>query len=246
MTPRRLKLTSATLLAANLVPLCGVLWWQWSVSSVIVLYWFENIIIGVINVARMIAFSPADGSLASLVGATEEQLAATPQAVRNLNVPMLAHGAKLFMVPFFVFHYFFFCAGHGVFVFSMFPDEDGYFAADNGIDMLGTLGRAIEIFSTPLAFAAVILASSHVVSFFVNYLGGAEYRRLDVRQLMMMPYGRIVVLHLTIIFGGFATMALGEPVWVVVILVLVKMVVDLKMHLKEHRTESVQPGGSGG
>ena len=50
MTPRRLRLTSATLLAANLVPLCGVLWWQWSVSSVIVLYWFENIVIGVINV----------------------------------------------------------------------------------------------------------------------------------------------------------------------------------------------------
>ena len=246
MTPRRLKLTSATLLAANLVPLFGVLWWQWSVSSVIALYWFENIVIGVINVTRMIAFSPVDGSLASVVGATGERLAATPEAVRNLNVPMLAHGAKLLMVPFFVFHYFFFCAGHGVFVFSMFPDEDGYFAADGGIDMLGTLGRAIEIFSTPLAFAAVVLAASHVVSFFVNYLGGAEYRRLDIRQLMMMPYGRIVVLHLTIIFGGFATMALGEPVWVVVILVLVKTIVDLKMHLKEHRTDSVQPGGSGG
>jgi hypothetical protein len=239
LTSTRLKLSSGALLAANLVPLAGVLFWGWSVSSVIVLYWFENIVIGVINVARMITFSPADESLASAVGASEEQLAAAPAAVKNLNVAMLAHGAKFFLIPFFVFHYFFFCAGHGVFVFSLFPDEAGYFAETGGIDMLGTLGRAIEIFFTPLALAAAVLAASHVVSFFVNYIGGGEFRRLDIRQLMMMPYGRIVVLHLTIIFGGFATMALGEPVWVVVILVLVKMVVDLKMHVKEHRTDPV-------
>lgn len=242
MTFPRLKLSSTTLLAANLVPLAGVLLWQWSVSSVIVLYWFENVVLGVINVARMITFSPPDQSLASVVDATDEQLAGTPEAVRNLNVAMLARGAKFFLVPFFMFHYFFFCAGHGVFVFSMFPDEAGYFAEANGIDMLGTLGRAIEIFSTPLALAAVVLAASHVISFFVNWLGGGEYNRFDIRQLMMMPYARIVVLHLTIIFGGFATMALDEPIWVVAILVLVKMAVDLKMHLREHRGHS---GGQG-
>jgi len=31
-----------------------------------------------------------------------------------------------------------------------------------------------------------------------------------------------------------ASMALGEPIWVLVILLLVKIGVDLKMHLKEH------------
>ena len=63
---------------------------------------------------------------------------------------------------------------------------------------------------------------------------------MNVRRLMVMPYGRIIALHITIIFGGIATMALGEPLWVVVILVAVKTAVDLKMHLTEHR-KAAQP-----
>jgi hypothetical protein len=211
----RLKLSSATLLAANLAPLVGVLIFGWSVSSVVILYWFENIVIGVINVARMLAFSPRGAN-------------------RHREPAIARHGIKLILVPFFVFHYFCFCAGHGVFVFGLFPDEQGYFAEQTGIELIGTLFRAVEIFSTPLAFAAAALTLSHVVSFVVNYLGGREYAQLDLRKLMMMPYGRIVVLHLTIIFGGFVTMVLGEPIWLIVVLVLVKVGVDLKMHLKEH------------
>ena len=234
MAPQRLKLSSLALICANAVPLLGVLFLQWSVSSVIVLYWFENVILGVINIARMILFSPSEEAIATAVSANQEQLGEASAALRSLNLPLFAHGFKLFLVPFFAIHYFMFCAGHGVFVFSLFPDDAGYFAESNGIDLFGSLWRAVEIFSTPLALAATVLALSHVVSFLVNYIGGREYQRLDVRNLMTMPYGRIVVLHITIIFGGFVTLALGEPIWVIVILVLVKTGVDLTMHLKEH------------
>ena len=51
----------------------------------------------------------------------------------------------------------------------------------------------------------------------------------------MAPYGRIVVLHLAIIFGAFATMLLGSPVFLLVILVLGKIILDLKMHFRAHQ-----------
>jgi hypothetical protein len=203
------------LLLANLVPLAGVLFWQWSVSSVIILYWFENVVIGIVNVARMVAVAPAESGVGT-------------------DVATMIHGAKFFVIPFFIFHYFFFCAGHGIFVFSLFPDENGFFPETNSIQLFSALSRAYEIFATPLALAAWALVLSHAISFGVNYLGGGEYRRLNIDRLMLMPYGRIVVLHITIIFGGFVTMALGEPIWVIVVLVLVKIGVDLKMHLTEH------------
>jgi hypothetical protein len=133
-----------------------------------------------------------------------------PERVPGIGLAVVAmHGFKLLLIPFFVFHYFFFCAIHGVFVFSR----------------LGTLGNAIAIFATPLALAALALALSHLVSFGINYLGNREYERADLRQLMGAPYNRIVVLHLTIIFGGMATQMLGQPLW---------LVVDLKMHVAEH------------
>jgi hypothetical protein len=239
------------LLLANAVPLAGVLFWGWSVSSVVILYWFENIVIGLVNVARMITFTPSNGAImTALAGAGETRAAevnqamsqAMSQAMGQLGGTRIIHGFKLFLIPFFILHYFGFCAGHGVFVFSMFGDADGYFGESSGIDLLGTLGRAIEIFWTPLGLAAAVLLLSHVFSFVQNYLIGGEYRRMDLKRLMVMPYGRIIALHITIIAGGFVTMMLGEPVWLVLILVAVKTAVDLKMHLKEHRRANSLPG----
>jgi hypothetical protein len=38
----------------------------------------------------------------------------------------------------------------------------------------------------------------------------------------MAPYGRVVVLHMTIIFGGFVVLSLGQPVAAVALLALLK------------------------
>lgn len=237
--PRQLRLSAATLILANVVPLAGVLLWQWSVSSVVILYWFENVVIGVINVLRMLFASPESMDLRTLaptrVDLTSTQAAQVNEALQRFDSPALRIGFKLFLVPFFVVHYFAFCSGHGIFVFSMFGDQDGYFGELPGMNPLGALARAFEIFWTPLALAAAALALSHAFSFVQNYLLGGEYRRLDLRRLMIMPYGRIVALHITIILGGFATLMLGEPIWVIVILVVAKTAVDLKMHVNEHR-----------
>ena len=228
----RLKLSAVALVLANLVPLAGVTWLGWSVGSIIILYWFENVIIGVVNVARMLTLAPANATVGTMIGGPMSQTAA--QSLGQLDAAAMVHGIKLFLIPFFILHYFMFCAGHGIFVFSLFPDARGYFAEPEGMELIGTLGHAIDIFATPLAVAAAALAISHVVSFVVNYLGGGEYRRLDMQRLMTMPYGRIVVLHVTIIFGGMATMVLGAPIWLLVIFVALKTAVDLRMHLKEH------------
>lgn len=228
------SLSGAVLVAANLVPLAGVLLAGWSVSSVIILYWFENVVIGVINVLKMAALSPA-GSLARSFGADVDRAAMLTDGDIGRHVGRAGRAFKLFVIPFFIVHYFAFCAGHGVFVFSMFPDDAGFFAEPNGMELIGTLGRAIDIFATPLALAAFALLASHLVSFVLNYWIGGERDHVDLRRLMTMPYGRIVVLHVTIILGGIATLSLGEPVWLVAIFVAVKIAVDYSMHVREHR-----------
>lgn len=244
-TPRQLRFSALALVLANLVPLAGVLYWDWSVSSVVILYWFENVVIGVVNVLRMALASPASLDLVALarerVGNDETKLAAVEKAVEQMNIPAIRVGLKLFIIPFFIVHYFGFCAGHGVFVFSMFGDTDGFFGESRGLNPFGAIGRAVEVFSTPLAVAAGALALSHAFSFVQNYLIGGEYQRMNVRRLMIMPYGRIIALHITIILGGIVTTALGEPIWVIVILVAVKTIVDLKMHLTEHRQAARPP-----
>jgi hypothetical protein len=53
---------------------------------------------------------------------------------------------------------------------------------------------------------------------------------------MFAPYGRVVMLHLTIIFGAFIVAILGAPIGALLVLVVVKTVFDLSLHLRQHRT----------
>jgi hypothetical protein len=86
-----------------------------------------------------------------------------------------------------------------------------------------------------LAAPIAALAASHLFSFFWNYLYRGEFRRASLFELMQQPYGRVIVLHVAILAGGFAAMLLGSPLWALVLLIGCKIWLDLRAHLKEHR-----------
>ena len=50
----RLPPSALVLVAANLVPLAGVLFFGWSVFATLLLFWVENVIVGGFNVLRML------------------------------------------------------------------------------------------------------------------------------------------------------------------------------------------------
>jgi hypothetical protein len=142
----------------------------------------------------------------------------------------VAWATKRFLIPFFAFHYGMFTMVHGVAVKSLF-----------GAGEPGGGGLPVEfaemlrlVFGSGLSVAFLAMVLSHGFSFAWNYLLTGEYREADVRKQMMRPYGRVVVLHLTIILGGFVVGAIGSPLGALVILVVGKTVLDAKMHDREH------------
>jgi len=198
-----LRLSSLLLVAANVVPLVGVLAWGWSAFDVVLLYWFENVIVGFYNALRILSFSPRENAGAAWL-------------------------SKLFFTPFFCVHYGGFCLVHGVFVVSLFGEG----SVGGPGDMIGV---GFHEAGGSLAPALLALFLSHGVSFFVNYIGGGEFRVGEIGEKMMAPYGRIVVLHLAVLFGAFATQALGNPMPILVLLVIGKIALDVHFHLRSHR-----------
>lgn len=187
---------------ANLAPVYGVLYFGWTVFPVILFFWFENVIIGVFNVLKFLAAEP--GSILKWLG-------------------------KLFLIPFFCFHYGMFTFVHGIFVFGMFG---GGFSKGGSLEFL----QVWNVFREQNLFGPVIaLVISHGVSFFWNYIGKGEYKTASLDMLMAGPYARVVVLHLTILFGGLLAKVLGAPVYALLLLVLLKIVVDIKAHIRERR-----------
>ncbi len=196
--------TTWVLFAANLVPLYGVLALGWEVFPVVVLFWLENVVIGVLNVLRLVVADPGN------------------------------HGAwpqKLFLIPFFCIHYGLFTAVHGLFVFTLFGGES-YRALIDGLWTVDAARAVVADFAMWPALAALI--ASHLFSFLFNYLGNGEYRDAKPVMLMFVPYGRVVVLHVTIIVGGILTQVLQSPLWALLLLIAFKIALDLRAHAGEH------------
>ena len=194
----RFNPSSVVLVLANLVPLGGVLFLDWRVFDVLLLYWAENVVIGAINVLRI---GVSDGR------------------------------DKWFMMPFFAAHYGFFCFGHLMAIMGIFDPSGG----SETVWQLFFGMTLAEALKSPLWIGIVAIAISHLFSFFGNFIGTGEYRRTSAGKLMSRPYGRIVVLHVTVIAGAALIQWLGSPVTMLVVLIAAKIVLDLRLHQTERR-----------
>ena len=206
LIPDRAQLRTPSVLVlviANLVPLYGVFLLHWPVFPILLLFWTENVIVGVLNVFKMLLASPTQPGAWLL---------------------------KVAMIPFFCVHYGMFTLVHGVFVFVLFG---GYLTSGADFPDPGSVMRSIAGYQ--LGWAVLALLLSHVISLAVNYIGKGEYKQASVQALMGQPYGRVVILHITILFGGFVAMSLGSPAFALLVLILLKTFVDVQAHLREHK-----------
>lgn len=248
--------TALTLVAANAVPLVGVAFFGWSLWTLLVLYWVENGIVGFWTVPRILV---AQGPLVrDEVLRRPRVLPIVASSVRTIS--SLGAAPRAFMSLFFLFHYGIFWIGHGFFVFLLPRFFGAASAAGPGIPVIGTPpgpfddptgggslgGGAIsfdtlsgqsafgEIVWSAVALGAVAMFLSHGWSFLANYIGRSEFRTTSASTAMSAPYGRVVVLHLTIIFGAMLIAAFGAPIGLLLVLVAGKTILDLALHLREH------------
>ena len=159
-------------------------------------FWFENVVIGIGGILRILFARGGSGNL--------------------------------FTALFFVLHYGGFMAGHAMILVELFGPE-----AASGEALLPALLEPLRRIDVMLVIAA--LAVSHAWSFVGNYIGAQEYERLDPKKAMQTPYRRMVITHVALLFGGIAVEKLGQPLIGLVLLVALKIAMDLRAHLAEHR-----------
>jgi len=223
----RIKTTSGlVLIFSNLIPLYGVFYQNWDAFWIVLLYWTENLIIGFFNVLRMIFVRVSN-------------------PIENLG--------KLLMIPFFIFHYGAFCGGHGLFIMALFrKDPEGLFDKPTWpfffvfIELLvNVIKKVLEIFPQEMIIPFIALFLSHGFSFVYNFFIKEEFKNTNSKDLMGKPYTRIIVLHIAIITGAFPIMYFGSPVYLLVVLILIKIIIDLYLHNKEHKKFQIKQISTG-
>ncbi len=224
-----MKPSSSLLVLVNVIPLLGVSLLGWSVLDVLIVYWTETVVIGVVNLRRMAKSQPGH----SLLGILTIAANVTAQQKGADKLPALFFPAlKLGMIAFFSFHYGLFCLAHlfGLLVVFGEPDESGGFSL------------SLQAFwQFEYLLAVVPIALSHTFSYFSNFIGREEHKNIGLVALMGRPYGRIVTMQIVIISGAFLVESLGSPQMALAVLVLTKTAFDLRSHHKERQQLATVP-----
>jgi hypothetical protein len=198
--PLKGRLPILLLVAANAVPLFGALFLDWDVFRILLLFWFENVIIGFFGIARVVVAGRSENGAGGL-------------------------GKALF----FVIHYGGFMFGHLMLLFGMFsPGAEGNGQLESPAELLAQLK------SNWLWVSVIALFVSHAWSFAENFLGRSEYEKLSSGDAMALPYRRMMITHIALLIGGLLLERTGQPLFGLVLLILLKIGLDVTFHKREH------------
>jgi hypothetical protein len=189
---------------SNAIPIAGVAFWGWPAFSLLLFYWIENVVVGGFNVAKI--------------------------TIAGLTKPKPMYSYTFFLVPFFCFHYGLFCFVHGTFLLAMFSFSGGIPGLTaGGPDMFELIPFVWSQLETDTDLRLGVLALIGVLGawFAVLWLGTGKWRDTNPFVQMIEPYGRIIVMHLTVLLGTVPVLLLGQPVIAVTILALLKCAMDL-------------------
>jgi hypothetical protein len=210
--------TTLLLVAANAVPIFGVLYWGWDAFLLLMLYWMESAIIGFWTIAR---------------------IAAAPNGAMG---PLLINGhpatnSSLAVAAFFVVHAGMFMGVHFAFLWAFFS---GNWASkvDGPADFLNQI-----VIASGLWVPLLVMFVSRGASFVFHALKPDLIRRLEQRlPLRGLPppraddsgiigsfYCRVVIMQMAIVFGGFIASLLGSLA-PLLILVVLKTALDVVLH----------------
>ncbi len=180
ITKKKLTQSDWSLLVANLLPVVGVWFLNWSAQEVFLVYCFETIIIGFFALVKML--------ITGLIKKNDEWQTTGGSTIKQ---------PFWFFMFFFLIHYGFFVA-----------IQMGIFFAVSGLgDQYGiTFYNFFSKWPSMLTNEAYIMLGVFIVSYGFrltsDFILTGDYKTSSLGYLMFQPYGRIFVQQVTVIIGS--------------------------------------------
>jgi uncharacterized protein DUF6498 len=198
----RIWLSTAALVAGNLVPLFGAARLGWSLPGILVMYWIETGVIGPINALKILKAMRLTGSGGERTISRESGSSPWILALGWLAI------------------YEFFWLFLGVLVLQI--ASGGFYL---GASRTAWTGAPLDV----VVWGTAGLVGSQLVSFYLDFVRGDRYRRVSSLELLRDPFVRVFVLFGAITLGGIGIAIVGAPIGFLVILVIVKTVLEVRL-----------------
>lgn len=199
----------------------GVLWWNWDMRILVLLYWVENLFLGILQIVK-IAFSRSVSHSSSL--------------------SWLLRG---FIILFFMVHYGGFCGGHGLFLLIISGNGGPRVLSEMSfawgplvfLDLLRVVTIQIwQVIPSSAWFSIAGIALGRLVEVIRER---DRWLEQSPKDLMQEPYKHIIVVHIAIIIGMFFAMILKNPMPVLGLIVIGKFMIDLREIWQSRPTRAV-------
>jgi len=156
------------IIIANIVPILGVLFLDWTLFSIMFFYWLESAIVGIFNIPKI---------LKAKISGTEESIDSDQSTKKG----------RLFIIGFFIFHYGMFMFVHGLFIFDLFGPPN---LTLNTI-LLGITALAI---SHGLSFKFNFLDHKEYEKVTIKQQMFAPYKRIVIMHITIFICGLILAI----------------------------------------------------
>lgn len=200
---RKLTQSDWVLILANLLPVYGVWFLQWSAKEVFLVYCLETIIIGGFTILKM-----------GITGAIKKR-----DDWHNQGSVTKQHA--LFFILFFFVHY-------GMFVsiqMGMFFAVSGI-ADQSGISFFNFFYKWPQLVNGEIMIMLSVFIVSYAFRNLNEFVLSGEYRTASMSYLMFQPYGRIFIQQFTVIIGSIF-LSFGAGKVFILIFSLVKIFFDV-------------------
>jgi Family of unknown function (DUF6498) len=198
-------------LATSLVPLAGVLWFGWSASTLLFVFWAETLLTGTANVARIALhrrFTRARGHWRrQLDDSSGRSLGKDPP---KGETTFLAEYATVLYV---------FTLAHGLFLMMFLTILDR--------NWMGARPSPWQIDGESFRNGVLAVAAFALLELLYDAMSLRQQLFSWLKTRVQVALGRVAILHLVVIFGTFLMMRYETPMSFLGILVALKALMDV-------------------
>ena len=180
ITKKKLTQSDWSLFIANLLPVVGVWFFNWSAQEVFLVYCLETIIIGIFALLKML--------ITGLIKKNDEWQTTGGSIIKQ---------PFWFFMFFFLIHYSFFVAVQMGIFFSVSGIGD-----QNGITISNFLSKWPSLLTNDAYIMLGVFIVSYSFRFISDFILSGDYKTSSLGSLMFQPYGRIFVQQVTVILGS--------------------------------------------
>jgi Family of unknown function (DUF6498) len=205
MIKRKLIPGDFFLIMANLLPVIGVAFLDWSAIDAFIVYALETLIIGVITLMKIAVIT----------------LARKKDTWYNEGSSQQVSG--LFFMLFFTLHFGIFAAVQTA-IFSQTAN-----IVPPGKGMLHFFFHWYEYINKDIAIMLGAIAFGHLARSFFPFVFNGEYKTISMMKVMFQPYGRIFIQQFTVIIGSMF-LSFGWGTGFMIVFVLAKIFFELVLN----------------